>query len=278
MKNYVRLVWGHKRPVRFLMARLLMATGACRWLTIPQRGFILRFHPANLSSQLWIDPHERDDSLVLYRAYLQAGDRIVDVGANIGQTVLAASAQVGVAGRVMAIEPHPRTFKFLQENIALNEIANVELFNVALGANAGSAAFSDDRRDDMNRIDGGPLQVAVSRLDDLIQDPAPIALLKVDVEGYEKFVFTGATKLLQRTQCVYFEVSELHFRRFGYTIRDLLLLLEGAGFRLFRPQPPDQFVPISAAFATGECENLLALRDAGDFMRRTGWAQASRDA
>ncbi len=274
MKNYVRLVRGHKRPLRFLMARLLMATGACRWLTIHERGFTLRFHPANVSSQLWIDPHEYDHSLALIQAYLKTGDRVVDVGANIGQTVMAAAVQVGRSGHVIGIEPHPRTFRFLQENITLNGVANVELLNAAAGASPGRASFSDDRRDDMNRIDGGALEVPVCRLDDIAPDGESVALLKVDVEGYEKFVFDGATALLQRTQCVLFEVSDLHFGRFGYTIRDLLLLLEGAGFHLFRPDPPTGFVSITSAFTTNACENLIAVRDVADFTRRTGWTQA----
>lgn len=249
-----------------------MATGTCRWLTIRQPGFSLRFHPANLPSQLWINPHERDDSLELFHAYLEAGDRVIDVGANVGHTVLAAAVKVGKSGHVIAIEPHPRTFAFLEENVALNGAGNVELFNVAVGAQAASAAFSDDRRDDMNRIDGGSLRVPVRQLDGLVADLGRIALLKVDVEGYEKFVLEGAAELLRRTQCVLFEVSRLHFSRFGYTVHDLLVLLERAGFRLFRQAAPDRIVPITNAFETEGCENLIAVRDPDDFTRRTGWS------
>ena len=197
-----------------------MATGACRFFTIRQRGFVVRFHPANLSSQLWIDPSGRDESLAFFRDYLKPGDLVVDVGSNIGDTVLAAAVQVGPSGHVIGLEPHPRTFQFLQDNITLNDARAVELLNVAAGSSPGSAQFSDGRRDDMNRIDGGTLQVTVERLDNLIHRPGPIALLKVDVEGYERHVFEGAPQVLQRTRCVHFEVSSLHFARFGYTTRD----------------------------------------------------------
>ncbi len=37
VKNYWKLVRGHARPARFLAARLLMATGACRLFTIRQQ-------------------------------------------------------------------------------------------------------------------------------------------------------------------------------------------------------------------------------------------------
>jgi len=261
----------HKRPLRFLLARLLMATGACRLLTIRQRGFILRFHPANLSSQLWIDPHERDESLRFFRDYLKPGDLVVDVGANIGDTVLTAAVQVGAKGRVIGIEPHPRTFRFLHDNVALNRPGNVELLNVAVGATAGMATISDDRRDDMNRIDAGTLPVLVQPLDELVTGGEPIALLKVDVEGYEKFVFEGAAEVLKRTRCVYFEVSSLHFSRFGYTTHALLALLEAAGFRLFRLAPPTRFAPVTTTFDTEHFENLIAVRDLGEFTDRCGW-------
>ena len=274
MKNYWKLVRGHARPARFVAARLLMATGACRFLTIQQRGFAIRFHRANLSSQLWIDPHGRDEALSFFRDYLKPGDRVVDVGANIGDTVLTAAMMVGRSGSVIGLEPHPGTFRFLRENVALNGARNVELHNVAAGSASGAARLSDDRRDDMNRIDGGSLPVTVQRLDDLITSPDPIALLKVDVEGYEKFVFEGAPGVLKRTRCVHFEVSSLHFARFGYATRDVLALLGDAGFALFRLSGPRAFMAITSTFDTEAFENLLALRDPAEFSRRTGWLQA----
>jgi len=272
VKNYWKIVRGHPRSARFVAARLLMATGLCRFFTIAQPGFVVRFHPANLSSQLWIDPHGRDEALAFFREYLKPGDSVVDVGANIGDTVLASALQAGPAGRVIGIEPHPRTFRFLKENIALNGATAIELINVAIGAAAGTARFSDDRRDDMNRIGGGPLEVPVKRLDDVIAAAGPIALLKVDVEGYEKFVFEGGPRVLARTRAVYFEVSSLHFPRFGYTTRDLLTLLSEAGFALYRVSGRRQITPIAITFDTRDFENLLALRDVHEFIGRTGWA------
>ena len=125
----------------------------------------------------------------------------------------------------------------------------------------------------MNRIDGGSLQVPVARLDDLVQDDRPVALLKVDVEGYEKFVFEGARELLKRTRCVLFEVSSLHFARFGYTTQDVLTLLERTGFNVFRLSGARGIRSVTVDFDTESYENLIALRDVDDFARRTGWAQ-----
>lgn len=271
MKNYWSLIRGHKRPARFVLARLLMLTGACRLLTIPQSGFRLRFHHANRSSQLWIDPDERMDELRFLRDYLKPADRVVDVGANVGETVLTAAVGVGPEGHVTGIEPHPRTFQFLRDNVRLNRVTNVELINSAVGSTSGVVTFSDDRCDDMNRVGGGELRVPVERLDALVTDRRPVALLKVDVEGYERFVFEGAPALLSRTAAVFFEVSSSHFARFGYHTRDVLDLLTQAGFRVFRLHAPNRLVPVAAGFDTDAFENLVALRDAVDGCRRTGW-------
>ena len=273
MTRYWHLVRRHPRPFRFLAARLLMATGGCRVFTIRQQGFRIRFHPANLSSQLWIEPRCREDALIFFREYLKPGDLVVDVGANIGDTVLTSARCVGPAGRVIGIEPHPRTFRFLRDNVALNHVTNVELLNVAAGARSSVATLSDDRRDDMNRIGDGGVEVRLSTLDELVGGHQRIALLKVDVEGYEKFVFEGASAVLDRTSGVHFEVSSTHLKRFGYAARELLTLVRRRGFGLFRPSGARRFVPITVDYDPDGFENLLAIRDVEDFVGRSGWAQ-----
>jgi FkbM family methyltransferase len=222
---------------------------------------------------LWIDPHESDRDLAFLHAYLQEGDFVIDVGANIGETVLTAWTRVGEQGSIMAFEPHPRTFRFLERNLALNGVCNVQAFNLGLGDEKGLVGFADERREDLNCVDraNSSFTVRLERLDSIAPAGRMVNLLKVDVEGYEKFVFAGATEVLQQTQCVYFEVSASHFRRFGYSTRDLLHLLVGKGFSLFRIREPKVLTPITTDFDTSRFENLVAMRDAQEVRRRTGW-------
>lgn len=71
-------------------------------------------------------------------------DVILDVGAHIGTFTLLAARKV-VSGRVFAIEASQETFDYLQINIALNGLANVEASHVALGGVSGRTMLYHDR-------------------------------------------------------------------------------------------------------------------------------------
>jgi len=251
-------------------ARFLVKTELCRKILIPRDGYTVRFHPASFSAGLWVYPEYglRDEALL--RAYLRAGDCYVDVGANIGTLALTAAH---IAERVFAIEAHPRTFTFLQENIELNQSKNVTLLNRAVGEREGEVFFSDLPDDDQNHIlrrETG-IRVASVTLDSL--ELPPISLLKVDVEGFEKFVFLGAAQTLQRTACVYFESFAPQYARYGCEGRDVYRVLESAGLTVYRRKDRN-LIPIEESHVSRQCENLLAIRDAADFRQRTGWAAA----
>jgi len=274
--RYINILRHHQRPLRFLLARILVKSGLCRLFTIEQNGYRLRFHPSNLSEQLWISPETRIEALAFFYAYLKPGDRVIDVGANIGDTVLTSAIQVGPTGRVWAVEPHPRTRRFLVSNLEFNQIFNVETIGSAAGETSGEVTFADDRRDDMNRVGVGTLTVPVERLDDLVKCRDSIALLKVDVEGYEKPVFDGALEIVDKTQSIHFEVSERHFSWFGYQIGDLLRLLKSKGFLLFTLRSSGCLQEIDSDYETQEVENLVGLKDLADFEARTGWVVQRR--
>jgi FkbM family methyltransferase len=249
-------------------------SGICRAMKISQKGFQLRFYPSNVSEQLWVNPTWRDQELCFFRSYLKPADRVIDVGANIGDTALTAALCVGSRGRVWAIEPHPRTYGFLIGNIALNDASNIEATNAAAGSEAGDVPFGNGRRDDMNRVGVKGILVSARRLDDLVPYRGEIRLLKIDVEGYELAVLKGASKILSNTHCVYFEVSEDQYRNFGYTIKEVLDLLRGSGFSLFRPECRNVMRQIDCWYSPKGTENLIAVRDTTDLARRTGWAIA----
>ena len=250
-------------PVRFLASRLLWRSGLCRRLTIgfPERGYRLRFHPNAVSASLWVDRDKgADDRAVLGRG-LAEGELAVDVGANVGALAVEAAALVGPQGTVYAFEPNPHVFPYLEDNVALNDLKQVKCLNYAVGDSHEPVRFTaDPRSDEFSRVDPeGAISVPSTTLDDAIPGDARIALLKVDVEGYEMAVFRGATRTLERTDRIFFEVADEHFERFGYTTAELLALLRESGFEIYRggaagtePEPLTEH--------SGDWDNLIAAR------------------
>jgi FkbM family methyltransferase len=262
-----------------LLTELLVRTRLCRLFLIRGEDFRLRFYPSRLSKSLWRQPTLRTRG-VFPRRYLRPGDRVIDVGANIGSFAIPAAREVTDTGRVYAIEPHPRIFEYCRRNVRLNRLTNVELFQTALGPEAGVTRLSDRLNDTMNYVDpeAGTIEVPVTRLDDLPLGDGPIALLKIDTEGFEKFVLEGAPATLARTLCVYYEALQRHWDRYGYGLSAVNGLLRGHGFTILLAEDEGRLcrVPPACEGTTGFREalerqkNLLAVRDPEAFAGRCG--------
>ncbi len=278
MYNFLEIistVRSQERPIRFLVATALQKTGICRHFKVKHKDFMLLFDQSGLSKAMWVDPNCRCEDISILYILLRDGDTFLDVGANIGTLALTASGIVGSAGKVYAIEPHPRTFLSLKRNIALNKRNNITSINVALGADSGTILFSDRADDSQNAvIDSSELQsqfleVPVRRMDDLPLGKAPITLLKIDVEGYEKLVLEGGKETLARTSCIYLEAYDRFFARYGYTCAQVWELLRDHGFQVYRFQGARYLAPVPLDFESIRCENYIAIKDHQEISKRT---------
>lgn len=253
-----------KSPARFLMSRLLWRTGLCRFLTIKRPNYRLRFYPTAYSAQLWAHPDEPNSDEDFFARHLRTGQVVVDVGANVGTLALTAATLVGRDGHVYAIEAHPATFRYLAGNVRFNHATNVTPWNLAAGRETAMVHLTDGASDDQNTVasdgDQSGLQVPQKPLDDLDVQEEVIDLLKIDVEGYEKYVLEGATALLRKTRCVLFESFAENYRRFGYCLGDVLEILEASGFGVYRFEG-DALIPVGREYESLKCENLVALKD-----------------
>jgi FkbM family methyltransferase len=140
--------------------------------------------------------HEFADMAFLLHL-LRPGDLFVDVGANIGSYTILASAVCGA--RSVAIEPDPASLRALARNIEINGIAGaVRVVEAAASGKAGKARFSVGL-DTVNHIashsSGETREVDAICLDDLLADADPV-LIKMDVEGHEPEVVSGARQTL----------------------------------------------------------------------------------
>lgn len=149
------------------------------------------------------------------KQFAKAGATVIDAGANIGAMTYALSNFVGSGGRVLAIEMMPDNAAVLRENICLNGLDNVILFENALSDEAGRkivAKFepglhgqaSIARQDDRTGLIDVPVESVT--LDQITDGCDEIAFIKMDLEGAEPLALAGGTETLRRTRAMIVEV------------------------------------------------------------------------
>lgn len=154
-----------------------------------------------------------EQEVALFRQCVRPGDRVIDVGANIGAHTVALARLVGPAGRVLALEPVDANHRLLCGNLALNGLDWADGLLAAAGAADGMlhlAAVAMDQDGNYGALSldalAGDRPVPVHRLDGLVGDrlsgAGRVRLIKIDVEGMEAEVLEGARGLIGRDRPV----------------------------------------------------------------------------
>lgn len=154
----------------------------------------------------WLGSYEYEKRQ-LFENLVSQGDIVFDIGGHVGFYTLLASRLTGRQGRVYSFEPNPRNLYYLKKHLALNDIANVEVLDVAVSDNTGTASFIEAGSNLEGRIsesEPSPLEVRTVTLDDLYASgeiPKP-DLIKMDIEGTEFDALSGARLLLSEARPV----------------------------------------------------------------------------
>jgi FkbM family methyltransferase len=269
-RNVVKFVWTHPANQEEKVRALLRAAGfQARARVLGQRTLA----PLGSGSSIWADLHRTAAAKVVYanppdypemiawKRALRPGDLFVDVGANVGSYAIWAG---DLGAEVIALEPAQDTFRLLAENVALNRHP-ITAIRAAAGAAGGTARFTSGL-DSVNRIDtAGSVRATVVTIDSVVGNRV-VGGMKVDVEGFEKFVLEGAANLIagRRIGIIQLEINE-HNVISGFNIFTLRKMLPGYGiYRLL----PNGLVPVAtrsqpyiAANDIPRYANLIAVRD-----------------
>ena len=168
---------------------------------------------------------------------------VVDIGANIGFFAGLARLRFPTA-KIFAYEPNPAAYRFLEANLADE---NVALFPAAVGRTDGVANFDAGADSTLGHLSpDGSTQVAVIGSAHLAGGD-DIDLLKLDCEGGE-WEILAEPSLLARTRCV---IMEYHLTD-GKTWDDLVRLLVAGGHRI------EQFRQCSASHGFVRSGNAAA--------------------
>jgi FkbM family methyltransferase len=157
---------------------------------------------------LFTGVYERGTNSIL-EAHVKPGDVVVEAGANTGTETLLISRLTGAKGKVLAFEPVPHVVNKLKNNLALNNIENAQVMELALGETRKEISFYVYPENHPNQGMGSKvlensglekITVMQTTLDSLVEDGtiARIDFLKMDVQGAEFDILRGGINCIKK--------------------------------------------------------------------------------
>lgn len=183
---------------------------------LPGGGTLKLVSPGNevVSNRLYwqgLDGYEPETTTV-FAALARNASVVLDVGAHVGMfSLLAALGNPGA--RVFAFEPLPPILDLLRRNVALNQVANIEVVPCAAGERAGQAPFFFAETDIVPtasslsqpfmqqwRLPLTEITVPVLTIDGFVEERGleTVDLVKLDTEATELEVLAGMRETISR--------------------------------------------------------------------------------
>ena len=166
---------------------------------------------------------------------------ILDVGSNLGLSIIYFKF-IYPQCQIKSFEANPETYKFLQKNIAANNLQKITTTNVAVAASEGVVELyvnsQDARFDDRASIlpNAGLRQdllvkksVNSVKLSDYLAEK--VDLIKIDVEGAEGVIFQEIQNNLEKVKNIVFEFHQRAYSEQN-RISDILKVLEDNNFQV----------------------------------------------
>lgn len=201
-------------------------------------------------------------SLYFIRDYLQPGQTVLDVGANVGYFSLLFAQIVGEKGRVIAFEPGEFAYSLLKRNCELNQFDCLETYQAGLGEKDAIVTFNSgkpgmDVYNSLGEICHPSADVAkfettkiqIFRGDQWLMDHHVeyIHFMKLDVEGGEYQVLQGMQKIFEEKKVLrlLIEITYEMSKAFGYAPSDIISLLRSCGYDWFELKPGGNLIPLT---------------------------------
>ena len=178
---------------------------------------------------------------------IEDGWQVIDIGAGLGDFVLS-TANMRPNCKIWAFEPFPESFELLQENIALNQIENVHLFQTAVSSQTGvmkmfltGAAvqhIASNENDPSANYNAPSIEVQSQSINTIFTDAglSHCDFLKMDCEGGEFDILLNA--LPETLAKIHHICLEYHDNATEYTHVDLEKFLKSNGFSVRTAQNP----------------------------------------
>lgn len=222
----------HNRSVKKLRRRLAVLRATHRWrpghIRLAQSGSVVYVDPKDPRGWqivLGLGRGHQPALIALWRKVtaLADADLVIDVGANYGEFTLSGSYRAGT--RVIAIEPNPAVAEYLRRSIADHQNADqIERHEVIVSDRGGVETelrihpeWSGSASVALDGDDLASVTVPTQTLDQLCPEvtASMSIVLKIDVEGWERHVISGASTAIGRAGSVtaIVEFAPDHLRR-----------------------------------------------------------------
>ncbi len=174
----------------------------------------------------------------MFSHFLQPGNCVVEVGANIGSHTVHLAQIVGEAGEVWAFEPQRLVFQILAGNMAVNSLTNVHCEQKCVSDRSGKIKVPVL---DVTKVDnwgglslehtkeGEPVEVIT--LDSLKLSRCDF--LKIDVEGMELQVLKGGTGLIHDCRPVIYAEADREEKK-----KAMFSWLHENNYKIYAHNPP----------------------------------------
>lgn len=251
-KQYIDEMYNFHQ-ILFEYSQLLKET-TIEKIEVLKNGLVFTFNPQGIkifSEQadkrtapfeiLNFEVYEKVDSEMIFRL-IEPDYHVFDIGANIGWYSLNI-AKLHPNIKVSSFEPIFETFSSLKNNVEINDVPNIQIYNFGFSDEEKilkfylqpEASVSASAANITGSIDVIEKVCRVKRLDDFTRETdCRIDFIKCDVEGAELFVYQGGLQSIQSNLPIIFtEMLRKWSAKFNYHPNEIINLLVGMGYRCF---------------------------------------------
>ncbi len=202
----------------------------------------------------WLNPFSysmivSSSQLNFFKKFINNGDFVIDIGANIGDTGLPMGLAAGAGGTVLALEPNPHLYKILKVNSTLNK-DKLNLIPLPYAAtkedgefyyNSSEATFNNGGISKLKSKFHGKYELEEKingvNLDRLLRSEyssllSSLTCIKVDTEGYDKDILLSLRSIIDEFKpSIMFEVFKKLNKEDRFELYDLF---KNSGYDLFK--------------------------------------------
>lgn len=244
MINLVDIIFRNFRRIDWYVSKNIL-----KKLTIRRQvyGFKISLDLINpgISKTLAIYRKREDDMVQVIKEVLHPGMNVVDCGSNLGFYPLLIANILKNDGIVYAIEPDPRNYELLKQNVDSSFFReSIKIFQMAVSNKVGTENMYLAEQTNLNKLmstedDNFPkrhtvneiIEVPTTTLDAFCKEHKVILdFVRMDIEGFEVEVFQGMKNIFKTAKRGFMIFVELHphayssKRNFSNEIEKLFLL------------------------------------------------------